>query len=83
MSDRHSKRSSIAAPSLAALLLVLPFLYVGSYLVNVNPPGKLLLWSGQMDCYRWGGSRAAMIYWPLEQIDRRLRPHAWEPLYYY
>jgi hypothetical protein len=29
--------------------------------------------------YRVGHRNAARVFWPLEQIDERLRPEAWEP----
>jgi hypothetical protein len=34
----------------------------------------------QNENYRYGGERAAWFFWPLEQIDRRVRPSAWDPL---
>jgi hypothetical protein len=73
------------APFIAGVLLLLPVLYVGSYLALVVPEG--------IECgvstpagldygwkhYRWGDARAERVFWPLEQIDRRVRPGAWEP----
>ena len=55
-------------PITATVLLLLPLLYVGSYLANVRP--------GQS--YRIGGGLADGFYRPLEQVDRRIRPDAWE-----
>jgi hypothetical protein len=66
-----------AAPFLAALLLLLPLLYVGSYLAVVSPAGTMLWWSGRVDHYEYGGRSVEQFYWPLEQIDRRIRPQAW------
>jgi len=66
-----------AAPILAAILLLLPVLYVGSYLALVQPAGTIRLWAGTAEHYRYGGSLAASVYWPLEQADRKLRPGAW------
>lgn len=65
------------------ILLALPVLYVGSYLVVVNPQTNgawevsggysTPLWSD----YRFGGLLAQRFFWPLEQLDRRLRPKSW------
>ena len=72
-----------AAPIIAAVLLLLPVLYVASYLALVNPNGK---WRGPispsggvitLEHYRFGGPWTASFYWPLEQIDRRMRPKVW------
>jgi len=65
----------------AALLLLLPVLYVGSYAALVKPYATIHWWSGRADHYRWGGGRVSRFYWPLEQLDRRLRPRAWEVRY--
>ena len=27
--------------------------------------------------YRWGSRHASRVFWPLEQLDRKLRPAAW------
>src|SRR5688572_20047122 len=78
------------APIIAAILLLLPVLYVGSYLALVVPKGQ---W-GRYGIMNWGrvvhyrnlteiSSRrriepTEVIFWPLEQIDRRVRPGAWE-----
>jgi len=73
------------APIIAAVLLLLPVLYVGSYLALVNP------FFGSVDRgsnngvefrhgYRNGGEWAWRLYYPLEQMDRRVRPKAWEEL---
>lgn len=68
------------APIIAAVLLLLPMLYVGSYLalrqvVGYEQYGRV----GWVDvrykfCGHWGNS----FFWPLEQIDRKVRPGAWE-----
>jgi hypothetical protein len=71
------------APIIAAVLLLLPVLYVGSYLALVVPErgGRLRGGSGLFyrHPYRAGGARSSAAFWPLEQIDRRLRPGVWEP----
>ena len=80
------KRESRAPLIVAIVLLHLPVLYVGSYFALVVPGG----WSRQdpdlpftaytRPCYRWGGKAADIIFWPLEQIDRKVRPRAWLPI---
>jgi hypothetical protein len=66
------------APIIAAvLLLMLPLLYVGSYLALRNQ--RTLADPYYQPC-RFGGSYSEKIFWPLEQIDRRLRPATWELL---
>jgi hypothetical protein len=62
----HMKRHT--APIIAAILLLLP-IYMGSYFA-VAPRSAFLPAS---PIYRSIGA----IYWPLEQIDRRLRPESW------
>jgi len=79
------------APIIAAVLLLLPVLYVGTYLALVSPDGygftadgsylgnsrKCHLVPYSTQYYRFGGSYADAFFWPLEQIDRRLRSDAW------
>ncbi|QDU28234.1 hypothetical protein ETAA8_33340 [Anatilimnocola aggregata] len=57
-----------AAPIFAALLLLLA-IYVGSYYVMVLPVGFVQV-SGVYGYIRWA-------FWPVEQVDRRLRPECW------
>jgi hypothetical protein len=69
-----------AAPIIAAILLILPVLYVGSYLALVVP-GRTMFesaWGPTIPPYRWRLKMAERIFWPLEQIDRKVRPRAWE-----
>ncbi|WP_254509266.1 hypothetical protein [Anatilimnocola floriformis] len=63
-----------AAPIIATVLLLLPVLYVGSYLALVVPGYHI---PGQFNNYRMGYDYAERIFWPLEQIDRKLRPESW------
>ena len=66
---------------LAILVLLLPVLYVGAYVAIVKPTGQLRgdpFFDAGHD-YRWGGKTAAAVFWPIEQVDRRLRPGTWEP----
>lgn len=60
-----------AAPTIAAMLLLLPVLYVASYLLLLErySPGD----GSVAASYRIGGKFAWTLYWPLEQMDRRLR----------
>lgn len=78
------------APIVAILPRLLALLYVGTYLALVVPEGR----SGTKTVYEDGkqgtvlyftsyrlGTRAEQWgFWPLEQIDRRVRPGAWEML---
>jgi hypothetical protein len=73
-----------AAPIIAAVLLRLPVLYVGSYLALVTPDNVTDYKSSKggrfnfANNYRIGSEWCDRIFWPLEQIDRKLRPKAWE-----
>ena len=75
------------APIIAAVLLLLPVLYVGSYLALVVPggqvvftvsPAKMKTLRGNFVHYRTCSKLSERVFWPLEQIDRRVRPEAWE-----
>ncbi len=72
---------------LAIALLLLPTLYLGSYFALVVPRGipkqldsidpysyKDLLWSHN----RVANDFLEIVFWPLERIDRKLRPDAWD-----
>ena len=78
------KRRS-AAPIIAAVLLLLPVLYVESYFALVVPrgidqPEPADPWAIPPEVhYRVGGTVSATIFAPLEAVDRRLRPDAWGP----
>src|SRR4051812_23648757 len=66
-----------------ALLLCVP-LYLVSYVALVVPggvevPRSPLSFPLPTVHYRFADSQAATLYWPLEQMDRRLRPAAWNP----
>jgi len=63
------------APIIAAVLLLLPVLYVGSYLALKRPR---TLVDPYWQPYRLGGAWAERVYWPLEQIDHRLHTGAWK-----
>jgi hypothetical protein len=87
---------------IAIVLLLLPVLYVGSYLALVTPSGTItgfrqataqehfdagLRTSSTLILpveysYRYGGNWSERIFWPLQQIDRRVRPRTWETAEY-
>jgi hypothetical protein len=89
------KKISSPAPIIAAVLLILPVLYVGSYLALVVPSGRpyrvVLILDGPqrptpiyttgIGHYRFGVGLCQQFYWPLEQLDRKVRPRAWESPY--
>ena len=86
-------RKHIAPIIAVILLLLPLCLYVGSYFALVEPSGIMQFTipaqpaaSGfiainssytEVEFYRSGGEWAKRLFWPLEQIDRRLRPHVW------
>ncbi|WP_254512281.1 hypothetical protein [Anatilimnocola floriformis] len=80
-------RESRAPLIVAIVLLLLPVLYVGSYLALVVPgppiPGAFsgirpgTIYRGP---YRYGKEWADRLFWPLEQIDRKLRPETWRQM---
>jgi hypothetical protein len=83
------KKPRSIAPIIGAILLLLPVLYVGSYLALVTPESRIVIHrtklpdgstevTSDIESYRVGG--VAWIFWPLEQIDRRVRPGAWRDL---
>lgn len=64
---------------IAIVLLLLPVLYVGSYLALVVPAGFFTARSGtaRTEYYRVENDSCAQVFWPLEQLDRKLRPGGW------
>ena len=65
---------------LAIVLLLLPVLYVGSYLALVVPGGRMVSLGYRNSFYvhyRVDPEWPARVFWPLEQIDRKARPSAW------
>lgn len=79
------KRRTSAAPLFIAIaVLVLPLLYVGSYVALVTPRARFESTIAQpgmrtvrLTHYRIGRGRVDWFFWPLEQIDRSVRPGAW------
>jgi hypothetical protein len=62
----------------AVVLLLLPGLYVASYFALVKPSPLIVVTMTGQDPYRCGGAFSRKLFWPLEQIDRKVRPVAWE-----
>jgi hypothetical protein len=63
-------------------MLLLPVLYVGSYFAMVVPgPGTLTMTSSgecqDLASYRFCSEYSRKLFWPLEQIDRKIRPVVW------
>jgi hypothetical protein len=79
-------KTSRAPLILAIILLLLPVLYIGSYLALVIPGGEVVVPAAVTlpfphpvtRTYKLGGEWAEAVFWPLEQIDRMIRPSAWE-----
>ncbi len=66
------------APLIVAIvLLLLPVLYVGSYLALVTPGPRFGWGSAVYPIYRVADGFCIRFFWPLEQIDRTVRPGAW------
>jgi hypothetical protein len=74
---------------LAIVMLLLPVLYVGSYFVLVTPGRGLPLYLSSIiesksvvghytGNYRCQTLWADRVFWPLEQIDRKLRSGTWK-----
>jgi hypothetical protein len=65
--------------AVAIVLLLLPVLYVGSYLALVTPDKILFVETKNgtyFTSYRVRG--VGQFFYPLKQIDRKLRPRVWE-----
>lgn len=76
--NRSMKRH--AAPIIAAVLLLLPVLYVGGYLALVQPEGAYVDLPGggyYVSHYRIPGTFPGRFFWSLEWLDRRARPNSW------
>jgi hypothetical protein len=67
-------KESQSTAGVAAALLLLPVIYVGGYLALLHPEERAI---GRDAYYRVGGKSAAWVFYPLHQIDRRLRPDYW------
>src|SRR5688572_11690268 len=75
--------SNRATPIVAAILLLLPVLYVMSHFALVVPEGRFFPSTNKVRWdvayYRLDSKLCALAYWPLEQIDRKVRPGTWGP----
>ena len=77
-------RTSTAPLIVAITILLVPVLYVVSYLVLAVPPG-FQTWETYSNgttryvrrYYRYGGGYSAIAFWPLEQLDRKVWPERW------
>lgn len=90
MTDAGSHNRNWFTPLVVAALLLLPLLYIGSYFAMVTPNRRVqvpIAWGNSTPAmitipgrenYRFGNEWAARIYWPLEQVDRKLFPQRWE-----
>jgi hypothetical protein len=78
------KQPSSRAPLIIAIVLfLLPVMYVWCYLALVIPGQEGWQKIDGIDMpyrhpYRLGESVASTVFWPLEQIDRKARPGAWD-----
>jgi hypothetical protein len=54
-------------------------LYIGGYLASLKPPPQTYVevLDRRDSIYRWGGAWPFIIFWPIEQVDRKLRPRTW------
>jgi hypothetical protein len=72
------KRTSSAGIGLAIAFLLLPLLYIGSYLVLVEP---LTVDGRQVYRPAWdehSNDQYSRLYWPLEKTDGMVRPATWD-----
>lgn len=78
----QTKQSSSAFLSVVVLIFLIA--YVGSYVVLVLPEGRTV-WATTSGMkanivllhYRTDGQWQSTLFWPLEQLDRTLRPASW------
>jgi len=70
------------APIVAIVLLLLPVLYMGSYLALVEPPSHFrggshrMRMYGKQYHYRCFNATSQQVFWPLQRIDEQLRPRS-------
>ncbi|WP_425615768.1 hypothetical protein NA78x_005699 [Anatilimnocola sp. NA78] len=78
--DMHSTRS--VAPMVSVILLVLPLFYLASYFALVKPGTEGTSVrdgvSEPVHPYCYNSGLAATVFAPLEKLDRKLRPTAWQ-----
>jgi hypothetical protein len=81
------RRSSGPAIAVLVLMVMLPVAYVGGYCALVAPNSSMRAINGSVfgfeelpQNYRIDGDWPAYVFWPLEQIHRKLRPKDWRPM---
>jgi hypothetical protein len=80
MDTHHQSRAPLI---IAIVLLVVPVLYMGSYLTLVAPIGRAVYPDPSLDdyfiCHYRVDSEILLptVFWPIEYVDRKLRPAAW------
>jgi hypothetical protein len=79
----NKQRTSYAPVVVAVFLMLLPLLYVGSYFALVTPGEYTTHYTFIAPMYvpknyRRYADTAGRVFWPLEQVDRKARPEAWE-----
>src|SRR5688572_25554589 len=77
-------RTNFAAMFIGIVVLLLPVVYVGAYLVALRP-GRIStnhfidqLPPEAFFPYRWRNPLVGRVFWPLEKVDRQLRTSKWE-----
>lgn len=88
MNHEHSSRTPLLVGIVLAAFLALG-VYVGAYFALVEPglvevvlnraitaEGRVRQTSMEVH-YKGGAHRVAWIFWPMEQIDRKIRPNEW------
>jgi len=70
-------KSTTRTPVIVAVLLLLALLYIGSYFALVTPH-RLWGMHGNSSYRIEAAGSPEIIFWPIEQLDRRLRPAAWK-----
>ena len=66
--------AGVVAVSVALLLVG----YVGAYYALVTPiSSRTIIWPA----YPAANDEAFVFFWPIHQIDRKLRPRVWNPAY--
>lgn len=76
-----TKPRSTGTVVIVAVMLMLPVLYVASYFALVGPCCEfetVHYGLGYWKHYRTASESCENLFWPLEQIDRRVRPKAWD-----
>jgi hypothetical protein len=82
--EAMKEKRSTAVPAILAVLLLLPLVYVGSYLALLKPQPGSIAWSSWANLsvrriadYRWGGDYARAAFRPIHSVDQLVRPGYW------